>query len=244
MGAFMKKHFATAAIAAASLFFTSSAANAASTLTFGANPSDATALIDATGGAFNFTLNFDGFGGAPAVVPGLTSKIDFGFTGTSNAGLTYNFTYNVMNNSSAPITASRVSLFGFDTNPNISGAAASGTFNFVGNGNVPNVGILEVCFKTQNNGNCAGGGGGGVTIGNSGSGTLALTFGSVQNSIALSNFAVRYQSISGAGQVTSAVGRPITPGAVPEPETWAMMILGMGLVGGAMRRRKPAIVMA
>lgn len=29
-----------------------------------------------------------------------------------------------------------------------------------------------------------------------------------------------------------------TPGAVPEPATWAMMILGFGMVGGATRRRK------
>jgi hypothetical protein len=27
-------------------------------------------------------------------------------------------------------------------------------------------------------------------------------------------------------------------GAVPEPATWAMMIMGFGLVGGAMRRRQ------
>lgn len=29
----------------------------------------------------------------------------------------------------------------------------------------------------------------------------------------------------------------VTPGAVPEPATWAMMILGFGLIGGTMRRR-------
>ena len=29
-----------------------------------------------------------------------------------------------------------------------------------------------------------------------------------------------------------------TPGAVPEPSTWAMMIGGFGLIGGAMRRRR------
>lgn len=29
------------------------------------------------------------------------------------------------------------------------------------------------------------------------------------------------------------------PGGVPEPSTWAMMILGFGVVGSAMRRRKP-----
>jgi hypothetical protein len=30
--------------------------------------------------------------------------------------------------------------------------------------------------------------------------------------------------------------------AVPEPATWAMMILGFGLVGGAMRRPKTLTV--
>jgi hypothetical protein len=33
-------------------------------------------------------------------------------------------------------------------------------------------------------------------------------------------------------------------GAVPEPATWAMMLLGFGLVGGAMRRRKSAAQLA
>lgn len=31
--------------------------------------------------------------------------------------------------------------------------------------------------------------------------------------------------------------RQVAAGAVPEPASWAMMILGMGVVGGAMRRR-------
>ncbi|MDR6788218.1 hypothetical protein J2Y58_001576 [Sphingomonas sp. BE138] len=37
---------------------------------------------------------------------------------------------------------------------------------------------------------------------------------------------------------------PVTPptGAVPEPATWAMMILGFGVVGAALRRRKTAAV--
>ena len=30
---------------------------------------------------------------------------------------------------------------------------------------------------------------------------------------------------------------PTYVGQVPEPSTWAMLILGMGFVGGAMRRR-------
>ncbi|MEL6875314.1 MAG: PEPxxWA-CTERM sorting domain-containing protein, partial [Pseudomonadota bacterium] len=31
---------------------------------------------------------------------------------------------------------------------------------------------------------------------------------------------------------------------VPEPGTWAMMILGFGLVGGAMRRRKASVTVS
>jgi hypothetical protein len=36
---------------------------------------------------------------------------------------------------------------------------------------------------------------------------------------------------------TGAVGAVLVPG-VPEPATWAMMILGMGMVGGALRMRR------
>ncbi len=32
--------------------------------------------------------------------------------------------------------------------------------------------------------------------------------------------------------------------AVPEPATWAMMIAGFGVVGGAVRRRRPAALAA
>ena len=38
---------------------------------------------------------------------------------------------------------------------------------------------------------------------------------------------------------------PTTPtGAVPEPASWAMMVAGFGLVGGALRRRSMARVAA
>ena len=35
-----------------------------------------------------------------------------------------------------------------------------------------------------------------------------------------------------------------SPGAVPEPDSWAMMLSGFGLIGFLMRRRKPAAAMA
>ncbi len=37
--------------------------------------------------------------------------------------------------------------------------------------------------------------------------------------------------------VTGLTATPVGGGGVPEPATWAMMIIGFGLVGGAMRRR-------
>ncbi|MDP3855373.1 MAG: FxDxF family PEP-CTERM protein [Phenylobacterium sp.] len=41
----------------------------------------------------------------------------------------------------------------------------------------------------------------------------------------------------GAGGVPAGFGVRLDTSAVPEPATWAMMITGFGLVGGAMRRR-------
>jgi PEP-CTERM motif len=40
------------------------------------------------------------------------------------------------------------------------------------------------------------------------------------------------------GPLLDNLSLSITPGAVPEPATWMMMILGFGLIGSAMRRRK------
>jgi hypothetical protein len=42
------------------------------------------------------------------------------------------------------------------------------------------------------------------------------------------------------GVVVQGVG--FSPAAVPEPGTWAMMLLGFGAVGFAMRRRRPALL--
>ncbi|OYW47289.1 MAG: hypothetical protein B7Z33_01635 [Sphingomonadales bacterium 12-68-11] len=42
---------------------------------------------------------------------------------------------------------------------------------------------------------------------------------------------------SASGLLLSAVGVPPTTGAVPEPATWLMMILGFGFVGALMRQR-------
>ncbi|UTP40886.1 PEPxxWA-CTERM sorting domain-containing protein [Phenylobacterium sp. LH3H17] len=49
-----------------------------------------------------------------------------------------------------------------------------------------------------------------------------------------------YVYLDGFGSVTP----PPTGGGIPEPSTWAMMIAGFGLAGSALRRRRPAALMA
>jgi hypothetical protein len=44
--------------------------------------------------------------------------------------------------------------------------------------------------------------------------------------------------------VLSVTSSAVSTGAVPEPATWAMMILGFGLVGGALRSRRRGVAMA
>lgn len=49
------------------------------------------------------------------------------------------------------------------------------------------------------------------------------------------NFKINHGSVSGVSLYSTGLP-PVTP--VPEPATWAMMILGFGLVGGALRSRR------
>ena len=52
------------------------------------------------------------------------------------------------------------------------------------------------------------------------------------------------ESLFAGGTVRYALLDPGTlPGGVPEPATWAMMIGGFSLVGGALRRRTPVSAM-
>jgi hypothetical protein len=50
----------------------------------------------------------------------------------------------------------------------------------------------------------------------------------------------QWSSLNGSGDTIrlTLTGSDIGGGAVPEPATWAMMLIGFGFVGGAMRRRR------
>jgi hypothetical protein len=196
------------------------------------NPDGSTTISSGTTVGDNFTVLFDGSEGG-SVIPGLTSSLTLTFAGIS--GNSYLFSYLLTNTSSAPTTSSAVTAFGFNIDPNalLASSSVDGTFQVVSSGQVSQGYNLEMCFKNGQNNNCAGSPGNeGVNMGTSGSGTISLGFSSLPQSVTLSNYLVRYQAVNGDG---SAVG---TPGAVPEPATWALMLLGFGAIGASMRGRR------
>jgi hypothetical protein len=205
-----------------------------------------------------YTLNYNGFSDG-SNVSGLTGQTTFTLTGIS--GNTYNFSYSVTNTSGAPVTDSRISSFAFNVDPEISSATATGAFAYTTlNGSYPNgIGSVDVCFKDANTGNCSGGGGGGLTIGSTGTGTFSLSFSEPVSSIVLSDFFLRYQSISGVSGVSSASGSgtltgtttttttsggttttttTTSSGGTEVPEPGMLGLLGGALIATALLRRR------
>jgi hypothetical protein len=192
------------------------------------------------------TVNFSGFAPNNPPIPGLTSTLTLTFQGLS--GNNYLFDYLLTNTSGSPIDAARVTEFGFTSitpNPNLANSSVTGAFSTISSGNLPGGNDLELCAKNGQNNNCAGSQGG-PGVGQSGSGNLVIAFDTANTQITLGGLAVRYQGIDSAAlgiQGGSAIGGPTTPPpVVPEPATWAMLLIGFGATGFALRRRRrPAI---
>jgi hypothetical protein len=198
----------------------------------------------------SYTVNYDGFTEG-AVINGLTGTATL--TLKEADGSRYTFDYTLTNTSTDPIDASRISIFGFNTDPTIASASSTGLFDMVStSANVPSgFGVVDVCFKGAGGKNsCSGGGGAGLRMGESGSGTLTLNFSSLVDELTLSNFFVRYQGIEGAGATTSAIGRGTvgstgststgSTGGTPVPAPAALWLFagGLALAGWRMGRRR------
>lgn len=198
----------------------------------------------------SFTLNYDGFSNGTSI-SGLTGSSTFKLTGIS--GNDYTFDYSVTNTTSSPVTGSRISSFAFNTNPDITSATSTGAFSYTTlSSTYPNgIGTVDVCFKDASTGSCAGGGGGGLTLGQNGTGTFTLSFSAPVSSLTLSDFYVRYQSITGVAGISSASGAGTlsstggstssSSGGTAVPEPGMLGLFGLGLTALALgRRRRPA----
>lgn len=214
----------------------------AAVLAFTATPALADAItLDSSAVGQSYSFNFDGFADNTAI-SGLTSSATFKLTGVT--ATSYSFDYSLTNTTSDPLT-SRVSSFAFNTDPNISSASSTGAFSYTTLGSsYPNgIGVVDVCFKDAATGSCAGGAGGGLATGATGTGSLTLNFSQPLTSLTLSDFFVRYQSITGAGAVTSASGSgtltttTTTTGGTSVPEPGMLGLLGGTLIALAFARR-------
>jgi hypothetical protein len=67
-----------------------------------------------------------------------------------------------------------------------------------------------------------------------------------ENSPGTVDFIRTYNQVLGASDIAALYnnGNPVRIAGVPEPASWAMMIVGFGLAGAAARRRSPARVLA
>jgi len=217
----------------------------AASLAFASAPALADAITLGAGDiGSSYDFAFDGYSGGTTVA-GLTSSAKFTLTGVT--ATSYTFSYSLTNTTSDPVN-SRVSGFAFNTDPNISSASSTGAFSYTTiGGNYPNgIGSVDVCFKDASTGSCAGGGSGGLLDGQTGTGSFTLNFAQPLTSLTLSDFFVRYQSITGAGNITSgsgtgtltSTGGSTSTGGTPVPEPGMVGLLGAALAGMAFARRR------
>ncbi len=202
-------------------------------------------LLDASKLGESFTINYDGFSDG-TVIDNLTASTTFTLTGATDD--TYTFDY-IVNNTTDGGVGSRISSFAFNTDPDIIGASSTGSYNFaVTDSSYPNgIGSVDVCFKGGASNSCAGNQGG-VTTGQTGTGTLTLSFDGPISSLTLDDFFVRYQSITGVDGVGSASGQQTSSstsgggtssGGTPVPEPGMLGLFAASLIGlGLMRRRR------
>lgn len=154
-------------------------------------------------------------------------------TGTS--GNDYNFTYSLLNTSTSPNT--NISGFGFDVlgaTLDLATTVATGTYTTIDSGSISGGYSVDLCLSAGPT--CSGGANGGPTPGGTASGTLALEFTSLPDMFTLTQPVIRMQN-TGPNGGGSDIGLP-GGGAVPEPATWGMMLLGFTGIGLAMRRRR------
>jgi len=192
------------------------------------------------------TITFNGLGDPPGgggkvVVPGLSATMDL--TLLSKSATQFVLTYSLTNTST--LAGTRIGGIGFDIAPDLVLAPTStGIFDNAELGGFTASFDSEACFWVGGGSCPQGAGNEGIDNGDTGLGTLTLNYAAAPGAVTLTNFLDRYQGFNSGG-IQSAVGQgtegpirnPNQFSVTPEPTTWAMMLIGFGFIGGAMRRR-------
>jgi hypothetical protein len=221
------------------------AAAAALVITRGAASAATAAYVFNTEGQSQ-TIYFNGFNSAAggALDADLQAKLTLTlFDIDANGDFTFNYSFENLSTGNDAGT-SRLVNFGFNADPDFHNASivGAGFFITVRSGNVV-AGQPNVEFCATNGNGCTAGGNASKTLENGevGAGKFLLNFASPQSSASLDNLQVRWISLNNGG---SGYGLPTTPGAVPEPATWLMMIMGFGGLGAMIRRRRAGAAIA
>ena len=168
-----------------------------------------------------------------------TLTLTFTGTGTGAQANDYLFTYSLSNTSTSPST--NISGFGFNITDIVPSSStfdlatsfSTGTYTYAADGSISGGYSVDFCAASNQN-SCAGGSNNGPTPGGTASGTIGLEFSSLPESFTITQPVIRMQNTGPTGG-GSDIG---LPGGVPEPATWAMMLVGFTGIGFAMRRRR------
>lgn len=174
------------------------------------------------------TIHFGGPAGSTA-----TSDLYLKLTSANSTTGVYDFDFTFTNTNAS---VSNLADFGFQADPTLMGISGTGMKFVLNPINFPGGYNVDACAYVGNNCDAAN------NQGDLFSGTMELTFAGGTSSITLDNFVARYASLSELNN-TSGEGTPV--GGVPEPGTWALMLLGFAGVGVAMRRsrrRQPGLM--
>jgi hypothetical protein len=231
-------------------FFTAVAAAALSI----AMASTASAAVFVGVGDTTGNLEFAGFAADVGFDDDISATLNL--TLTNITGGAYTFSYALTNTSSGDDADAKISSFGFNVNPNFTTASINGFFDTVGNGNfVQNQPNLEFCGTNANDppgpnaASCTAVGNDADTV-DTGDGTVTgfftLNFNPTpgQTGVELTDLRMRVGSLANgnSGYLAPCVGDQCDGGGnqneVPEPSTWALMILGFGAAGYMLRRRR------